>query len=268
MADWKASVRASNLTTGQQELFPLTITGILPDCPQGAHVEFLAEAGNGRYYCKRDKNGTPLRAAEWFFTSLAQHLNIPSPDFSALRNPANGEVLFGSKEHWGTEQGFAVQTFLTTPQIADRAVGAGKPWLASYLSRLYVFDLFVGNPDRQLSNFLLQSGFGTRRLLAFDYASADLWNLSSRDFHVAETPTLLVGRRLRALHGFDAESAAEMLDWISAVPRTVAESIVESMPDDWLTGLQKGKICDHWSDGGIGIRLAALRSGLRDESLL
>jgi hypothetical protein len=268
MAEWKASAGSPNLASGQQELFPLTLTGFLPELPKGSHLEFVADVGGSRFYCKRDKNGLPIRATEWFATSLAQHLNIPVPDFAPILNPENGEVLFGSKGTWGTASDVAVKTFLTTPQSYDGAIGGETPWLGSHLSRLYVYDLFVGNPDRQLCNFLLVSESGVRRLLAFDFASANLSELGGANFPVAQSPTISVGRQLRKLHGFDPKSATEMLDWIVAVPDTVVEKVLATMPEDWLSESEKGRISGLWSDGTIGTRLAALRSGLEDESLL
>lgn len=268
MTDWRDSVASADVARGQRELFPLSLTAILPDCPQGQHLELVGEVSGDRYYCKRDKNGTPLRATEWFFSSLAQHLNIAVPDFAPVRDPRNEEVLFGSRHVWGTAQSVQVSTFLTTPQIDDRAISTAKPWLISYLARLYAFDLFASNPDRQLVNFLIESRGGAPRLLAFDFASADLQKISSDIFDIAGTATLTLGRRLRSLHGFDLASALEMLDWIAAVSGSAIESIVDSMPEDWLGGNEKGRLSEIWSSGGHQIRIAALRSGLRDESLL
>ena len=269
MSEWKAQMRPSPLTTGQRELFPLTLSGILPDCPLGQHLELVGNVGSDRYYCKRDSNGTPIRATEWFYTSLAGHLNIPVPDFAPIQNPINNEILFGSKHQWNTADQVAVSTFLTTPQISDPVIGSNSAWLRAYLARLYVFDIFIANPDRQFVNFLLVPAGGGRRLLAFDFASADLKTLSSRNFQVADTQTLLVGRRLRRLHGgFDLQSAYEMLDWIAGLSASWVENTIESMPNGWLDEVEKGRICDQWSNGGTNDRIAALRSGLRDESLL
>lgn len=269
MAEWKANARSSALTTGQRELFPLKLTGILPELPKGAHLEFVAEVSGARFYCKRDRNGLPIRATEWFATSLASHLNIPVPDFAPIENPENGEVLFGSKGSWGTASDVEVRTFLTTPsRVFDKAVGGDLPWLGSYLSRLYVFDLFIANPDRQLTNFLLVAGAGFRRLLAFDFASADLRELGGTNFPVAKSQTISVGRLLRSLHQFDPRSAREMLDWIGAVPDSAVQSILLSMPDEWMSESEKGRISGLWSDGKIGDRLAALRSGIEDGTLL
>ncbi len=228
----------------------------------------VAEVGSDRYYCKRDKNGTPIRATEWMFSSLASHLNIPVPDFAPIRNPENNEVLFGSRGTWGTASEMEVRTFLTTPVIFDKAVSATPPWLTSYLSRLYVYDLFAANPDRQMANFLLVPASGSRQLLAFDFASSDLNQLATPHFSIANSQTLFVGKHLRNLQGFDPKAAIEMCDWIDAVPASVVMGFLSSMPDDWMTEDEKGKISDHWSNGAVGERLVALRRGIRDESLL
>lgn len=268
MSDWKTGARSSILTSGQKEMFPLTLTGFRPELPRGAHLEFIADAPGGVYYCKRDKNGLPIRATEWFSTALAQHLGIPVPDFAQILNPENGEVLFGSKASWGTASEVEAKTFLTTLQIYDKAVGGDPPWLGSYLSRLFVLDLFLANPDRQLCNFLLIPGSGVRSLLAFDFASADLRHLEGTNFPIALSQTMFVGRHLRQLHGFDLPSAREMLDWIAAVSESFIASVLSSMPDDWLSEQEKGKISGIWSNGTVGDRVAALRSGIEDGTLL
>lgn len=264
----KASRQFPDLSSGQRELLPLTLTGFRPDPQQGQHREFVAEVNGTPYHCKRDRNGKPLRATEWFCTSLAGHLNFAVPDFAAIRNPENDEILFGSKETWGTSNGFAVQTFLTAKPSFDPAVGDPYAWLGSYLSRLYVFDVFVGNPDRQISNFLLANGSGNRTLLAFDFASSELQLLGTTNFLVADTPTMFVGRQLRKLRPFDMQSALELTDWIERCSPQAIEAIFTSMPTEWMPDNERGKIVDLWSTGMVKVRLDALRRGLGNGSLL
>jgi hypothetical protein len=210
----------------------------------------------------------PIRATEWITSSLARHLNIPVPDFAPILNPENDEILFGSKGTWGTASEVEVRTLLTTPQFYDKAVGGEPPWIGAYLSRLYAFDLFVANPDRQLCNFLLVPGEGVRRLLAFDFASANLAEWGGTNFPVAQAATISVGRQLRKLHQFDLKTANEMLDWIAAIPDSVIEGFLSVMPDEWLSEQGKGRISGLWSSGAVGDRLAALRNGIENESLL
>ena len=129
-------------------------------------------------------------------------------------------------------------------------------------------DLFPANPDRQAINFLLVPGGGFRRLIAFDFASANMAMLGATNFSIASTQTLSVGRLLRTRQGFFRDSAFEMIDRISAVPASVIEGIFESMPAEWLTSEQKRGICEPWSNGMVGGRLEALRKGIGDDSLL
>lgn len=258
----------SVLTAGQRELFPLPISGIYPESPQGADIAFVADAGGNRYYCKRDQLARPVRATEWIATSIASYLKIPVPDFAILLNPEVGETLFGSKEVWGTASRFEAQTFLTTPPSFDPIIGDPFEWLGAYLSRLYAFDLFIGNVDRQICNFLLVASGGSRRLLAFDFASSNLSQIKTTNFAIAQTATLSVGRRWRARREFDAARAFELIDWIGGICPSTLESILAPMPEDWMSSDEREMFIDLWGSGACKVRLAALRRGLSDGSLL
>lgn len=109
---------------------------------------------------------------------------------------------------------------------------------------------------------------GASKLLAFDFASADLENLTGRTFPIAEMPTRTVGSLLRDLHGFDHAAAREMIDRIIAIPPEKIERIVSNVPNEWYSETQKGKLIDGWSNGAVGDRLADLHRGLSDGSLL
>lgn len=268
IADMRASQGSSSLATGQSELLPLTLTDIRPGVPPGQHIAFIGAVGSDVYYCKSDQNGILVCATDWFFSSLAAHLGVPVPDFTQIVNPETGEIFFGSKESWGTADRFAVETLLLSQPIIDPAIGDPYPWLGSYLSRLYALDLFAGNSDRQLSNFLLVQRGGTQRLLAMDFASSQLIPEPTTRFDIARSQTLFVGRQLRKRRKFDESGAFELLARIQAVPFSEVEAIITSIPPEWLSEDQRGRIYDYWSNGGVAARIKALRSGLSDESLL
>jgi len=263
----EAGRRTSTLSWRQPDLYPLELNEILPDHVQGGSIEFKAEVGEGRYYCKRDKTGKPVRATEWIATSLASHVGIAVPDFAPIYNPFADEILFGSKESWGTADMFETQTFLMTG-IVDKAVGDPYPWVSPYLSRLFVYDMFVANDDRQTSNFLLVKDGAAKRLFAFDFASANLRDWSTCNFPVASSQTMSVGRVLRSVRPFDRASANEMLDWLEGVAPTTIERIMAGMPDEWMTAGERENVSDQWMSGAVRTRLHALRSGINDGSLL
>lgn len=264
----KSSTDTSSLATGQGELIPLTLTGIRPGKPQGQHIELIGEVGESIYYCKNDSRGLNVCATDWFYSKLASHVGIPIPDISQILNPKNGELLFGSKEAPGTAEAFEVQVFLTTQPNFDPAVGDPYSWVGSHLSRVYAFDLFAGNPDRQLCNFLLVRHGHQKRLLAFDFASSQLIPGTPAHFAIAHTQTLRVGRHLRKLREFDVHSATEILEWIKAVPISQIETMLSSLPDEWITEVQRGQIYAQWSGDAVTERVDALIRGLRDGSLL
>lgn len=268
MAEMKAAPRSSSLASGQRELLPLELTGVRPGIPQGQHVAFVGDVGSQTYYCKSDRKGRGVCATEWFYTSLASFLGIAVPDFTQIRDPENGELLFGSKETWGTADRFEVETLLTTPPNADRAIGDPYPWLASYLSRLYAFDLLIGNGDRHLANYLLVPGQGSRRLLAFDFASAELEFGAISHFAIAESRTLFVGRQLRKLRTFDGVSATQLVNRAHAIPEADIEAILAGIPAEWLSNERRGRVYEQWSNGNLAKRLEALQCGLNDGSLL
>jgi hypothetical protein len=183
-------------------------------------------------------------------------------------NPKSGETYFGSKEIWGAANRFDAQTFLTTRPAYDPAIGDPYSWLSWYLSRLYAFDLFVGNPDRQVCNFLLVQEGSKRRLWAFDFDAADLSLIKTSNFPIVQTKTLSVGRLWRQHRHFDESSAFELIDWLGAISTTALESILAPIPDDWMSSDKREAFVDDWRKGASAARLTALRCGLKDGSLL
>lgn len=247
----------------EPELFNKRVSTRFP-APNGADISFSCFADTGEiYFCKADRDGRAIRATEWFFTRLANHVGIATPQCSVMEDPESGETYFGSRSVGSTHSMLRVRAFLLRAKTDE--LGRQSEWLGHYLAGLYAFDLFACNPDRQLSNFLLEDN--TRRLLAFDFASAHLSRLATTQFPIEGTPTLQVGRVLRKTHGFDAAFALEMVDRLAAVPSSLVESILGEIPGEWITSAQSEVVYEAWSDRDQS-RLSALRAGLKGGSLL
>jgi hypothetical protein len=232
--------------------------------PNGADLTLVCTAREGgTFYCKDDKVGRAVRATEMFATRLAGHVNIATP-FCSVVEMEDGSTLFGSLGHDSVADEFEVRDFLSRPQLDE--LGGRSPWLGRSLAALYAFDLFLGNPDRSLRNFILESD--TRRLCAYDFADAQLSNLSHQRFPVGDCPTISVGRFLRSVHGFERTAAFEMIDHLGAVPVDVIRLILKEMPDDWMPADQREGLCDVWGSQQWGDRLSTLRVGIGNGSLL
>lgn len=231
--------------------------------PNGADITLVCTTREGgTFYCKDDKPGRLIRAAEMLYTRLAGHVNLPTP-FCSVIELEDGSTLFGSLANESIADEFEVRAFLSKQQVNE--IGAPSAWIGQTLARIYAFDLFIGNPDRSLRNFMLERG--SRMLAAYDFASAELTALSDQRFSVEHSHTIFVGRFLRNVHGFEIAFAFEMLDRLNAVPVELVRNILGEMPDDWLPADQRGVLCDVWVNQRP-TRLAALRAGLKDGSLL
>jgi hypothetical protein len=182
---------------GQPSLFPLRITTIYPGGVNGADIRYMCETDHGGpYYCKGDKDGRLVRATEWFFTQLARHLNITTPDCAILEDPQSAETLFGSLQVTSTASLFEVRRFLSASRTGE--LGQPSEWPGAYLSALYAIDLFFGNGDRDYHNFLLQQEGLSRRLCAFDFAAGNIHGLARKNFQVSASPArLLSAGRIR-----------------------------------------------------------------------
>lgn len=252
---------------GQHNLFAPRVGTKYPSLVNGYDIAFSCEADRGgTFYCKTDKFGRPIRATEWLLTHIANHLGIPTAECSEIYDPETNELVFGSRHALGAAAPAEAKAFLMQPQRNE--LGQPSAWPGAFLSGLYAYDLFTDNHDRGLNNFLLQQEGFTRRLIAFDFASADLAALAGRNFPVATSTTVKIGKLLRTQHGFFRQSAFEMVDRIAAIPAETIGSFLGSMPDDWMSRGQREGIYELWSKKRLGGRLTALRTGLADESLL
>lgn len=243
-------------------LIPHRASSILPK-PNGADISFVCTTKEGGiFYCKEDRDARPIRATEMVLTRLAGHVGIATPHCSVIECD-DGNSVFGSLSPNSLAGEFEVQAYLTKPERDE--VGGPRPWLGRYLSGLYAFDLFIGNPDRSLGNFLLENP--GRRLTAFDFASASLKNWSSERISIEQTVTLSVGRRLRRIHGFDVDAACEMVKRLEAIPVHTIRTILSDLPGDWISADEGEYLCAEWGEK-TGSRLAVLSAGLGDGSLL
>lgn len=242
-------------------LIPHRMTGRFPP-PNGADVAFYCFTQEGPFYCKEDKGGRQIRATEMFCTRLAGHLGVLTPHCAVIEDE-DGETYFGSLSLASPAGQFEVRAALMTKQASE--IGSPDPWLGSYLSSIYALDLAVANPDRSVSNFLMD--VRDRQVRAYDFASADLKALAADRFFVERTNTLSVGRVLRSIHGFDLDAALEMVKRLEATPVNVIRRFLSELPGDWLAKAEGESLCENW-ENRLGTRLAALSAGLRDGSLL
>lgn len=230
--------------------------------PNGADISFVAVCSGRSIFCKDDKDGRRIRALEMLSTRIAGEVGILTPECAVVEND-HGHTFFGS---FGAVHGaadFEVQNYLTTQELNE--FGGPEPWLKRYVSGLYAFDLFIGNPDRNKRNFVM--ALDDRHLRAMDFASGDLKIWAAERISIENTNTLSLGRMLRKIHGFDVSAALEIAKRIEGIPVNAIRRFLAELPADWLNEMEGESLCEGW-EHKLGARLAALSAGLRDGSLL
>ncbi|HEX8401027.1 MAG TPA: HipA family kinase [Allosphingosinicella sp.] len=250
----------------QPSLYPLRISNRYPPLANGADLSFCCSTSEGIAYCKEDRDGRSVRATEWLCTSIAGHVGIVTPRFAVVEDDLSGETAFGSLVVDSPASDFDTRRFLGTAQVGE--LGQPSEWPGAYMSGLYALDLFLGNADRGANNFMLMQDGSSRRLCAFDFASAALNGLDGRAFPDALTTTVRYGRFLRNVHRFFTPQANEMIDRIAAIPSETIAGFLKLMPPDWMSAAQRERTCEIWSARRFGGRLLALRTGIADGTLL
>jgi hypothetical protein len=198
------------------------------------------------------------------FTRLAAALNIRTPGWAIIEHDA--ETYFGSLSEPSSALPFEARDYLTTPQHNE--LGQMSHFPGEFLAELLAFDLFIGNSDRGLNNFLVLRDGSFPPICAVDFADGEVGNLASGRFPVATSPTVIVGKRLAAIHGSFARSAVGMVDRIAALPAHVFTRLVRDVPSDWLSADRKGDLDAVWESPGFYARLDILRSRLKDGTLV
>jgi hypothetical protein len=250
----------------QPSLYPTRISTAYPSSPIGKDYAFLCEAfDEGTFHCKQDSFAKPVRATEWICQNLVEHLGIAVPEFRIMDH-RNGATFFGSKQAISSAQPFQLNAYLNQSQSDE--TGRKMQWLGRHLSMVYAIDLFLSNPDRNLTNFVLEKNGLTSRLCLIDFADAQLEHISTQLFPIAPSNTVWNGRILREIHGFFPDSALEMIERIRAVPDEFMADVTGVMPDDWMADEQKQKLYDSWASESRALRLSALRTGITNGTLL
>ncbi|WP_312313248.1 hypothetical protein [Sphingobium yanoikuyae] len=245
-------------------MLPVRLTGQIPTPPVGADLTAVGHGDDGHlYYCKDDDGHRPVRATEQLFTALADHVNIPTAATQVIE--FNGQSLFGSFCHPSTDETEAVRKFIS--EKAHDELGGPSRWKGSYFSRLFAFDAFVGNIDRNGNNLVAYRDGAAIRILAIDFAASTLLMRPGLDTALDETSTVKFNRLMRRIHGLDEDASLEMVARLESVPLSFIESVLDRMPPTWLDAGMAQRFLEFWRDGSRSKRLAKIGAGLKDGTL-
>jgi hypothetical protein len=253
--------------TLQLESFPCIATSFMPYAvKKTAYAIGRAVGEDGlAYIVKSNVGDRPVCATEWICNSLAESLNLPVAPSKVLKLP-NGELVFGSAEYSHRVPDHELgQLLLTNTRPNDLHVSE----LSSLLSRIYAFDLFIGNYDRHLNNFLMsfeQSDDRTTRtgnLRLIDFDSADVVTRHSIRLPMAQASnTVRDARSIRKVHQFDNQPVAAMLTQLAKGREFMFERAMYGLPTEWLSANERASLLDRVRSEPFGKQIAQLEQGL------
>ena len=181
------------------------------DCAMFCHCDDGSD-----YAVKTISPNRLLPHVEWFCTRLGEIVGLASPPCRIIELP--GGEAFGSRWESGhLPDNWWIRTLSGEIDLAR---------IAPALTRIFTYDLFIGNVDRHLGNYIVRQQRSGVSLLAFDYSRAWL----SHGFPVLQSPlptschTLQMHRFLTSSFGPFLQ-AADVDHVISSLLRTTSDRV-------------------------------------------
>jgi hypothetical protein len=238
--------------SAQMNLLPLRVEAAMPSTFESADLKHLVMTHDRHYYAIKSLGDHPLLpASEFICYKLAAACNLSVP-FSSLIEISPSELAFGSRFEGGLNEW--------------KVLGPARQFAAMQascqpLSGVLAFDLFVGNEDRHLNNFVWRKNVKDEWVpFAIDYSRAFL----VRGFPFDEFPvsrssnTRLTLEALKRAQAWQAPYALFTLQQLQNVKRENLEHWFDEMPTNWLSLERRNGILEWWDSPEFGNRLNAI----------
>jgi hypothetical protein len=134
--------------------------------------------------------------------------------------------------------------------------------LTNFFSKTYALDLFVNNADRHFGNYLFrQSAADTYIPLAFDFGlswcESGYKGLNALDEEKNTESTIQTIKRFNL---FDSAITINTLNLIKNMDGTHAIDLINNIPEEWMSKIQKNTISDWWQSREFNNRLDEIYS--------
>lgn len=238
--------------TGQDELplFPLRVASYVPSPWPSADLKELARTADGHEFAaKWEHEGAGLPASEWMGDRLARACQIATP-FTATLTDEQGRMGFGSRIE-GSVSSFKD---LSPPERMQIVADCGQA-----MSGLLALDLFIGNEDRHLNNWLFRRNLaGDWTPLCIDFSRAlfrrgfpqDSWPLAACN----TTSTVAL---LKSSSRWDGAYAVFAVEQLQRVTPAVLQHWLADCPAQWLGQSQRMALMSWWASSAYHARLQA-----------
>lgn len=188
-----------------------------------------------RYLCKDQGKVHWLPMVEWLAHALARRCGLLVPDCYLIELEASpGQYMFGSKWEGGGEQWY---------QDIVAAVSNPKEF-----SAILAFDLLIHNVDRHVNNYLYLMLAGDIVVKAMDHSrcmwfSGWPWPNPPPD---KSTATIRNIGYWTAQAAWDQATAHGVIDAWRKISVQEVESILDSLPQDWVAATMRAELLSWW----------------------
>lgn len=249
----------------QFPLFPKRIVDFLGYMAVGVTAPKWVRADDGLSYVVKDEapNVPSVRASEYLWLSLARLVVLPAPVPEVIVD-SNGRELVGTRREQSV-----VDTAVNLGTLLSGNVTRG----GVHLSRIYAFDLFAANWDRNPNNYLvLDTGGGSLAVFAIDFshvtAHPGLASAAIDPLVANNNATRMLFPLVVQPYGRDIAAAVEIVDRLESLPVRVIDTILSEIPDDWLAQPDKAAVASWWGSRARIDRANILRQGLQNGTLI
>ncbi len=238
----------SPLPSSSLPLFPLQVARYIPSPWKTADLRQVARTADGHdFAAKWEHEGVGLPASEWLGERLARACQIATP-FTAILTDASDRLGFGSRIE-GSVTSFDQ---MTVPEKLEVLAACGRA-----MSGLLALDLFVGNEDRHMGNWLFRRNLaGEWAPLCIDFSRA----LFCRGFpHDTWPPTNCNTTSTMALlkihGGWDSSHAVISAERLQHITPQVLRHWLQECPKAWLPEATQVALLAWWSSPAYHARL-------------
>jgi hypothetical protein len=230
-------------------LFPLEVVSFVPSPWPSADLKELARTADGHdFAAKWEHEGAGLPASEWLGHQLAKACQIATPFTATLHH--GGAHGFGSRIEG------AVSSFkdLPPPERAQVVADCGPA-----MSALLALDVFCGNEDRHLGNWLFRRNLAGQWVpLCIDFSRAlfrrgfpaDVWPLPNCN-------TITTIALMKTSGRWDGPYAVFAVEQLQRVTPAVLEHWMAECPLQWLPQASRTALLSWWSSPAYHARLQA-----------
>jgi hypothetical protein len=255
----------SELAAAEPQLPFISISSASPREEIGKDIKYFGFSRDGnQYWLKDDCRGLQVRASEMFCYGVSRALGYAVPDYGVAQYA--GDTYFASRDDLSSGRDLITERRLSERRLS--AEGMPNPEPGRYLAKTYALDMLLGNPDRQLRNFIAGRDGMSEVLYLIDFGDVLLKALGTGRFPAFTSHTRLLWRRLRAIHEPSLEIVVGAAVHFRSLSAGQVCSILQGIPDEWLPASQKELIHQVWTSGQMDRHISSFVSGVEDGTLV